>query len=96
MYNSPIASASNSTGMSGCEDPLSQHQIRCYPPGYCPGPADEPIPCPGPEPEPEIDPLPCRDGVNGLGRCSPDPCDDPNGLSCPQPDPIEANISNIQ
>ena len=94
IYHSPIESASKSTELSRCEDPSSNLQFPYYPPGYCPGPANEPIRCPGSEPE--IGPLPCRDDINGIGRCSPDPCNDPIGLSCLQPDPIEANISNMK
>ena len=85
-YQSPIANASNSAGLSRCEDPLGNPQFPCYPPGYCPGPADEPIPCP--HPEPKTDPNNCREN---LIRCPSNPCDDPAGI-CPQPRPEAAGI----
>ena len=71
--------------------PSTDNEISCNPPGKCFGPADEPIPCPGSDP----DPLPCREDAVGIGRCSPDPCDDPTAI-CPEPDPIEVNLSNIK
>ena len=69
--------------------PGTDDEISCNPSGNCFGPADEPIPCPGTDP----DPLPCRDEAVGIGRCSPDPCNDPTAI-CPQPPPVKASLIN--
>jgi hypothetical protein len=93
-----VANQSNNSGNITnryCLPPDDTTQsVICYPPGICPGPADEPIPCPEPGDVPESNPC-LVDPENTTTICIPNTCEDDPTAMCPQlPSVLSNKITN--